>query len=80
MREVVVYSRRGCHLCEELLTSVEPLCRGRAELIVRDVDTDPTWVDAYGADVPILLVDGVEVCRHRLDVPAFSAALGSRDT
>jgi len=75
VREVIVYSRRGCHLCEELIATAEPLCRGRAELIVRDVDTRAEWVDLYGYEVPVLLVDGDEVCRHRLDETAFRAAL-----
>ena len=71
----MIYSRRGCHLCDVMLAAAEPLCRGRAELIVRDVDTREDWREAYGFDVPVLLVDGVEVCRHRLDEAAFIAAL-----
>lgn len=75
MREVLVYSRRGCHLCEELLDEVEPLCRGRASLAVLDVDSAAELREAYGLDIPVLLVDGFEVCRHRLDKSAFLAAL-----
>lgn len=67
MREFVVYSRRGCHLCEEMLEVLEPLCRGRASLSVRDVDTRPEWADAYGLYVPVLFVDGIEVSRYQLD-------------
>ena len=32
-----------------------------------DVDGDPTLVRRHGLDVPVLLLDGVVVCRHRLD-------------
>ncbi len=67
MREFVVYSRRGCHLCEEMLEQLEPLCRGRASLLVQDVDDRPEWVDAYGLYVPVLVVDDQEVCRYQLD-------------
>ena len=77
MREVLVYSRHGCHLCEVWLTAAEPLCRGPADRIVRDVDTRPEWVEAYGFDVPVLLVDGTEVCRHQLDEQALRDALGN---
>jgi len=75
VREVIVYSRRGCHLCEVMLQKAEPLCRGLAEIIVRDVDTQAEWADRYGLDVPVLILDGAEVCRHEFDDEAFLAAL-----
>ncbi len=40
-----------------------------------DVDTDPALEERYGEDVPVLLRDGVEVCRHRL-TPEAIAKLG----
>jgi hypothetical protein len=35
---------------------------------VVDVDSDPDLVRRYGLNVPVLLLDGTVVCRHRLDV------------
>jgi Glutaredoxin-like domain (DUF836) len=32
-----------------------------------DVDGDPTLQRRHGFDVPVLLLDGLVVCRHRLD-------------
>jgi len=77
VRNFVVYSRRGCHLCEEMLEQLEPLCRGRAALIVEDVDTKPEWVDAYGLCVPVLVADGEEVCRYQLDKAAVAELLAT---
>jgi thioredoxin reductase (NADPH) len=77
VREVIVYSRRGCHLCEQLIDEIEPLLRGRAALRVRDVDTEPSWADAYGWDIPVVFIDGAELCRHRLDRAALQSALDS---
>jgi len=34
---------------------------------VRDVDADPQLERRFGRDVPVLLLDGTVVCRHRLD-------------
>jgi Glutaredoxin-like domain (DUF836) len=34
---------------------------------VRDVDADPLLKRRHGLDVPVLLLDGTVVCRHRLD-------------
>ena len=78
MREFVVYSRRGCHLCEEMLEQLEPLCRGSAALLVRDVDTSPEWTDAYGLHVPVLMVDGEEICRYQLDRSAVLQLLANQ--
>jgi hypothetical protein len=32
-----------------------------------DVDSDPLLARRYGLDIPVLLLDGVRVCQHRLD-------------
>jgi len=40
-----------------------------------DVDADPRLDDLYGENVPVLLQDGIEVCRHRL-TPEAIAKLG----
>ncbi|MBT5891290.1 MAG: glutaredoxin family protein [Chromatiales bacterium] len=68
---LIVYSRRGCHLCEEMLEELEPLVRGRAQVRVNDVDTNPEWVELYGLLVPVLYYSGSEVCRYRLDRKAL---------
>jgi hypothetical protein len=34
---------------------------------VLDVDADPLLQRRHGLDVPVLLLDGSVVCRHRLD-------------
>jgi glutaredoxin len=37
-----------------------------------DVDSDPRLDELYGENVPVLLQDGTEVCRHRLSPEAIS--------
>lgn len=32
-----------------------------------DVDSDPELARRYGLDIPVLLLDDVRVCQHRLD-------------
>lgn len=68
--ELIVYSRRGCHLCELLLGELEPLVRGRARIIVRDVDERPDWQKAYGERVPVVFGDGDMLCECHLDKSA----------
>lgn len=75
MLELLVYSRRGCHLCELMLEELVPLCRGRAVLRVLDVDGDPAWQERYGNRVPVLCAGDRELSVARLDRDAVLAAL-----
>ena len=43
-----------------------------------DVDADPTLQRRHGLDVPVLLLDGSVVCRHRLDAPELLRILRPR--
>ena len=44
-------------------------------LHVLDVDSDGELQRRYGLHVPVLLLDGEVVCRHRLDVPELKRLL-----
>jgi len=73
--EFVVYSRQGCHLCELLIEELLPLIDGHGELVVRDIDTRDDWREAYDRRVPVLEMDGVELCQYSLDRDSVNAAL-----
>lgn len=79
MLDLVVYSRRGCHLCELMMEELVPLCRDRATLRVLDVDTREDWRLAYGSRVPVLCVGNREIAEARLDREALVALLESPD-
>jgi hypothetical protein len=56
VREVVLLTRPGCHLCEEALSRVRrvgPLLRRRVE--VRDITSDPGLEEEYHDRIPVLL-------------------------
>lgn len=66
---LTVVHRQDCDLCDEMVTELEALGR-RIQLPpigIVDVDADPELVRRYGLNVPVLLLDGTVVCRHRLD-------------
>ncbi len=77
MKSLIVYSRRGCHLCEQLIEELLPLLRGRAELSVRDIDTRDDWRAAYDTRVPVLEYDGEVVCQYHLDRKALTSILNA---
>lgn len=58
-REVTLYTRKGCHLCDD---AWEVLCRAarRHRLSLRqvDVDSDPALKERYDQCVPVVAIDG----------------------
>ncbi|RDU97093.1 glutaredoxin family protein [Trinickia dinghuensis] len=75
---LTLYSRAWCHLCEDMHAGLEPLARAfGATIEVVDVDTDPALVALYDELVPVLVCNGVELCRYRLDEARVRAALAS---
>jgi predicted thioredoxin/glutaredoxin len=66
---LTVVHRRDCQLCDEMLEDLAALGRRLPlpPVEVVDVDSDPQLERLYGLEVPVLLLDGTVVCRHRLD-------------
>jgi len=59
MHEVVVYSRKGCHLCDvvkETLTDVQDAAAFQWHEV--DIDTDPELRQRYNEEVPVVFIDG----------------------
>jgi glutaredoxin len=56
---MVLYTRQGCHLCEDALQSLEAArLRHGFRLSIVDVDSDPQLVHEYGEQVPVVTVAG----------------------
>jgi predicted thioredoxin/glutaredoxin len=66
---LTVVHRRDCALCEEMLAELAALGTRMPlpPIEVVDVDADPLLRRRHALDVPVLLLDGTVVCRHRLD-------------
>lgn len=65
MPEIVVYSRGNCHLCHDALALLEQ-CGATPRVI--DIDGDDELRSRYGESVPVVVIDGVERFRGRIDV------------
>lgn len=75
---LTLYSRAWCHLCDDMRAELEPLARAFGWAVeVVDVDADPALVALYDELVPVLVCNGVELCRYRLDGERVRAALAS---
>jgi len=75
-----VYSRQGCHLCEQLVEELLPLVRGKLEIEVCDVDACEEWCRQYATRVPVVEYDGELVCQYHLDREALARILGNGRT
>lgn len=77
MTGFVVYSRRGCHLCEVLIEQLLDELGGRAEPEIRDIDTDAGLRARFDTRVPVLEYNGEWVCDYHLDVARVRRILDS---
>lgn len=74
---VKVYSRQGCHLCDDAIAIVADVCNDAGESFeVVDVDTDAELKARFHEDVPVVQVDGETVGFWRIRPDALRAALG----
>jgi glutaredoxin len=75
MADVILYSRSGCHLCDQ---AAEVLARHGLRFDRIDVDADPHWKTRYDECVPVVWIDGKERFRGRVDELLLRRLLAAR--
>ncbi len=69
---VIIYSRPGCHLCEEAKQAIAAAeCLDEYTLEEINIESDADLLKRYKYDIPVITIDGVEAFRHRLTSEAF---------
>jgi glutaredoxin len=77
-RQVVVYSRKGCHLCEivkETLTKLQR--RGGFTWSDIDVESDDELRRQFTDEVPVVFIDGRKAFKYHMDEREFLRMLAS---
>ncbi|HUC55219.1 MAG TPA: glutaredoxin family protein [Candidatus Cybelea sp.] len=75
-REVTLYTRPGCHLCDEAKSAIAPLLREfGATLREVNIDNDPVLKERYGWDIPVIFIGPKKAAKHRVDLPLFERQL-----
>jgi glutaredoxin len=75
-RDVTIYSRPGCHLCEEAKTQLAPLLREfGARLTEINIDEDSQLRARYDYDVPVIFLGARKAAKHRVDPAQFRRQL-----
>ena len=73
---VVIYSRRGCHLCEVAEKLVKEIQKDyEFELEIIYIDGDSGLEKVYGEEVPVTLIDGKRHDFFRVDRARFIEAV-----
>src|SRR5271168_3841693 len=67
-RDITLYLREGCHLCEEAKSAMAPVLKALgASLHEVDIDDDPILLARYTNDVPVIFIGPHFFAQHRID-------------
>jgi len=75
-RAVVLYTKPGCHLCDEAHDLLEEIANAY-DLVLTSVDItrDPDLYARYRWEIPVVVCEGQEVARGRIAEAQLLAAL-----
>jgi glutaredoxin len=74
--EVTLYTRPGCHLCEDAKALLQPLLREFAATLREvNIEEDPELQQRYGSDIPVIYLGAHKAAKHRIDPAQFRRQL-----
>ena len=79
MIPVTIYSRPGCHLCDEMKAVVQHV-GASIPLTIEEIDisADPELERLYGLEIPVLFVAGKKVAKYRVTEADLRRILAGR--
>jgi glutaredoxin len=78
---VIVYSRPGCHLCDEAKEAIAVAqCEASYTLDEINIETSRDLLRKYQFDIPVISIAGVEAFRHRVDATEFRKLIEAHHT
>jgi glutaredoxin len=77
---LTIYSRPGCHLCEEMKAVVGRVAQTiPLSLEEIDISTAPELETRYGLEIPVLFVEGKKAAKYRIAETELRKVLRARD-
>lgn len=76
--KVQLYTRRNCHLCDEVKNAIRTAITTQnvsVDLQEIDIDEDEGLRRRFSEDVPVVFIEGVEAFRHRLTARQFTSRI-----
>jgi glutaredoxin len=76
---LTIYSKPGCHLCDDMKAVVEGVVQGRQQISLQEIDisNDPVLLQRYELEIPVLLIDGKKAAKFRITEQELTRRLGS---
>ena len=76
MNLVTVYSRKGCHLCDDAYTTLQSMqAELNFEIEVIDIDQNQELVNLYSDQVPVIHINGQHHDFYKVDPERFRSSL-----
>ena len=76
MTTITIYSRHGCHLCDDAQNILESLREELNFVIdVIDIDQDAELIKLYSDQVPVIHIDGIHHDFYKVDPLRFKSSL-----
>jgi glutaredoxin len=76
MTSITIYSRHGCHLCDDAFNILESMREElNFEINVVNIDEDPELVKLYSDQVPVIHIDGIHHDFYKIDPTRFRSSL-----
>jgi glutaredoxin len=75
-KTLLLYSKPGCHLCQEMKAVVLKVA-AEANTPIEEVDIsgDPALLARYGEEIPVLFIDGRKAFKYRVSEKELRARL-----
>jgi glutaredoxin len=75
-REVTLYARPGCHLCEEAKAAMTPVLREFGAVLYEvNIEHDAVLEERYGWEIPVVFIGPQKAAKHRVNVEQFRRQL-----
>jgi glutaredoxin len=66
--QIDIYSRPGCHLCDEAKDIIDRVRKRHAfALRVINIEEDPALESAYGMEIPVVFINGSKAFKYHVD-------------
>jgi glutaredoxin len=76
MTAITIYSRHGCHLCDDAQAVLESMREElNFEIEVINIDEDAELIKLYSDQVPVIHIDGLHHDFYKVDPVRFRSSL-----
>ncbi|MGB0131897.1 glutaredoxin family protein [Chlorobium sp.] len=76
LHTVTLYGKKECCLCDQAMAVLHKAQAAEPFVLEKiDIASQPDLLEKYGRQIPVILVDGIEVFRYRIREDRLAALL-----